>query len=88
MALQITHGREHPELREPNTRRASQRLAEAGFLSPEDRERLRDSYVFLRRLIDALRMVRGNAKDLTVPDPDTEEFEFLALDPGCRQTVH
>ncbi len=28
--------------------------------------------------MDALRMVRGNAKDLTVPPDDSEEFAFLA----------
>ena len=29
-------------------------------------------------LIDGLRMVRGNAKDLTVPPYDSEAFAFLA----------
>jgi glutamate-ammonia-ligase adenylyltransferase len=29
-------------------------------------------------LIDGLRMVRGNAKDLVLPPPDSEEFIFLA----------
>ena len=32
----------------------------------------------MRWLIDGLRMVRGNAKDLTVPDADSEGFAFLA----------
>jgi glutamate-ammonia-ligase adenylyltransferase len=32
----------------------------------------------LRWLIDGLRMVRGNAKDLTVPDPESEGFSYLA----------
>ena len=40
--------------------------------------RLTDAYRFYRLLIDALRMVRGHAKDLTVPAPDTEEYGFLA----------
>jgi [glutamine synthetase] adenylyltransferase / [glutamine synthetase]-adenylyl-L-tyrosine phosphorylase len=42
------------------------------------RQQLRGAYVFLRRLIDALRMVRGDARDLTVPPMDSEEFETLA----------
>ncbi len=32
----------------------------------------------MRRLIDALRAVRGNAKDLTIPDTDSREFSYLA----------
>jgi glutamate-ammonia-ligase adenylyltransferase len=39
---------------------------------------LREAHIFLRRLINALRMVRGNARDLTVPPEDSEEFAFLA----------
>ena len=55
-----------------------QRLYEADILSEEDYKALSEAYIFQRRLIDALRMVRGNAKDLTVPPADSEEFEFLA----------
>ncbi len=76
--LQITFGHDRPELREPNTLVAMRRLADAGLLATDDRQRLRDAYVFLRRLIDALRIVRGNAKDLTLPATESEEFEFLA----------
>ena len=43
-----------------------------------DYPRLQEAYNFLRDLINALRMVRGNAKDLTVPSPDDEAFAFLA----------
>jgi glutamate-ammonia-ligase adenylyltransferase len=32
----------------------------------------------VRWLIDGLRMVQGNAKDLTVPPADGEAFAFLA----------
>ena len=32
----------------------------------------------MRRLIDALRMVRGDASDLDVPPEGTDEFDFLA----------
>src|SRR5690606_24126690 len=75
--LQITYGKDHPALRETNTLAAMAQLDKAGFLDGEY-ERLRDAYVFQRRLIDALRMVRGHARDLTVPPADSEEFEFLA----------
>lgn len=75
--LQITYGKENPTLRETNTLAAMAALDRAGLLDGEY-ERLREAYVFQRRLIDALRMVRGHAKDLTVPPAESEEFEFLA----------
>ena len=40
--------------------------------------RLSDALLFLHQLINALRMVRGNTKDLTVPPEESEEFAFLA----------
>ncbi len=76
--LQITHGHHNPALRLTNTRKAMAALADAGILAPGDYVRLRKAYTFLRWLIDALRVVRGNARDLTVPVPDSEEFAFLA----------
>jgi len=76
--LQITYGHRDSKLRSTNTVEALAALNEAGILTDEQHNRLRDAYIFQRRLIDALRMVRGHAKDLTVPPPDSEEFEFLA----------
>jgi glutamate-ammonia-ligase adenylyltransferase len=40
--------------------------------------RLHRAHTFLRWLIDGLRMVHGNAKDLTVPPYESEAFAFLA----------
>lgn len=77
-ALQMTYGHRYPELRSTNTREVLRGLEATGILTPEQRIRLRDAYRFLRRLIDGLRMVRGDARDLTVPPQDSEEFEFLA----------
>jgi glutamate-ammonia-ligase adenylyltransferase len=76
--LQIMHGHRNPSLRLTNTREAMAALAAAGILPPDDYARLRRAHTFLRWLIDALRVVRGNAKDLTVPLADSEEFAFLA----------
>ena len=76
--LQITYGHRNPMLRTTNTLEGIYALKELGLISPDDFQNLRNAYIFLRRLIDALRMVRGNAKDLTVPPQDQEEFEFLA----------
>lgn len=83
--LQLTHGEARPELRATNTLAAIDALTAAGLIAPDDSRALVDSYVFLRKLIDALRMVRGNAKDLTVPDSTSEEFEFLARRLGYFQ---
>jgi len=76
--LQINHGHDHPSLRRTNTGQAMAALADAGILEAEDHVQLREALIFLRRLINALRMVRGSAKDLTVPPAESEEFSFLA----------
>jgi glutamate-ammonia-ligase adenylyltransferase len=76
--LQISHGHAFPTVRQTNTREALKALAQAGIISETQRLEIRDGYRFFRRLIDALRIVRGDARDLTVPASDTEEFEFLA----------
>ncbi|MGC9349371.1 MAG: glutamine synthetase adenylyltransferase [Anaerolineae bacterium] len=77
-ALQITHGGSRPALRLTNIRRAMAALAAAGVLSDGDYTQLHKAHTFLRWLIDGLRMVRGNARDLTVPPVDGEAFAFLA----------
>jgi len=77
-ALQITHGHAIPELRQPSIRAALAALAAAGLVSPEDFERLQAAHNFLRQVINALRMVRGNAKDMTVPPESSPQFAFLA----------
>jgi glutamate-ammonia-ligase adenylyltransferase len=76
--LQISHGHRDVNLRQTNTGQATRALAAANIIPAPDYPRLREAHIFLRRLINALRMVRGNAKDLTVPAPDDEEFAFLA----------
>jgi len=76
--LQMQHGGAHPEVRLTNVREAMAALATLGVLSPEAHADLRAAHAFMRDLIDALRMVRGNAKDLTVPPRDSQELAFLA----------
>jgi glutamate-ammonia-ligase adenylyltransferase len=77
-ALQITHGRDHLELRTTNTSDALTALMRIGILSSQDFVKLRDALDFLRRLMEGLRIVRGSAKDLTVPAPASDEFSYLA----------
>ena len=76
--LQLEHGRSRPELRTPSTLEALDRLQAAGVIDPARREELRAAYLFWRRVADALRMVRGNAKDLLLPESGSDEVRFLA----------
>lgn len=76
--LQVMHGHKHAVLRTPNAMQALAGLVECGIVSGQDGENLRKAYFFIRMLIDGLRMVRGNAKDLVLPPPDSDEFIFLA----------
>ncbi len=85
--LQITYGHLSTEIRNPNTRQAMKGLEEAGVISHEIRLRLRDAYRFFRRVIDGLRMVRGDASDLNVPAFNTKEFNFLARRLGYGKRV-
>ena len=75
--LQINYGSQNPALRLTNLRDAMSALHEAGILSNDDYTRLRKAHTFLRWLIDSLRVVRGNTKDVTMPPFDSEEFIFL-----------
>ena len=76
--LQLLHGHRHPGPRTPNTLEALRALDQTGVLAPDKVTALRDAYLFLRTLIDGLRIVRGNAKDLVLPPSDSDEFVFLA----------
>lgn len=76
--LQILYGARNGSVRGPNTLEAMEALNRAGLLSDEERVMLDRAYRFLVRLINALRMVRGNARDLVLPDWTSQEFLFLA----------
>jgi glutamate-ammonia-ligase adenylyltransferase len=77
-ACQVTAGCDDPRVRVSNTLEAIQLLAGGGHLPYELAADLVQTYGFLRRLIDALRVVRGHAKDLTTPGQDSREFAYLA----------
>ena len=76
--LQLMHGFAAPSLRIPNTLAALAALGKNGPLSGEEAAGLRESYLFFRTLIDGLRIVRGNAKDLVLPPHHSEASVFLA----------
>jgi glutamate-ammonia-ligase adenylyltransferase len=77
-AMQITHGRDDPALRCPSTLGAIEALCEAGHLDRATANTLSDGCRFFRSLIGALRVVRGNAEDLTVPPAQSDDFAQLA----------
>ncbi|MBC7965254.1 MAG: glutamine synthetase adenylyltransferase, partial [Fuerstia sp.] len=77
-ALQMTFGDEFLTLRHPNTLRTLSEAARLSLIDPAHRQSIERAYVFLRELIDCLRMVRGNAKDLTLPTPGTRDWKMLA----------
>jgi [glutamine synthetase] adenylyltransferase / [glutamine synthetase]-adenylyl-L-tyrosine phosphorylase len=76
--LQLMHGHKQAVLRTPNAMQALAGLIECSTVNRQDGENLRKAYLFIRMLIDGLRMVRGHAKDLVLPLADSDEFIFLS----------
>jgi [glutamine synthetase] adenylyltransferase / [glutamine synthetase]-adenylyl-L-tyrosine phosphorylase len=76
--LQVQYGKDHPELRTPSTLEALKEMRRLRIISQKDLSQLKEAYIFLRTLIDALRIVRGNARDLILPDEKSDESKFLA----------
>jgi [glutamine synthetase] adenylyltransferase / [glutamine synthetase]-adenylyl-L-tyrosine phosphorylase len=83
--LQLIHGKGHPELRVTGTLEALDRLRGLNLISETESEMLRAAYLFLRTLIDALRIVRGDASDLDLPEEGSDEFKSLARRLGYRE---
>lgn len=76
--LQIRYGADEPAVRSPNTLQALAALESLGHLSAEQARILREGYQFFRALVSALRVVHGHAKDLVVPDPESDDYLLLA----------
>lgn len=77
-ALQIIHGSNDMSLRSRNTLDALASLVAAGRLTSAEGDDLSAAYRFQRSLIDALRVVHGNARDLNVPPPGSEDHALLS----------
>jgi glutamate-ammonia-ligase adenylyltransferase len=82
--LQLLNGAEHPEIRQTNTLDAMEWLRRLQIVRESDYAVLNDAYLFLRKLIDALRIVRGDASDLVLPEQSSDEFKSLARRLGYR----
>ena len=83
--LQLLNGQEHPEIRVPTTLEALGHLRRLQIVREPDYRLLHSSYLFLRNVIDALRIVRGDASDLVLPAQSTDEFKSLARRMGYRE---
>lgn len=74
---QIEAGAADPSVRVCGTLEAIARLARGGHRRPQEARQLSETYLFLRRLIDALRATRGQAKDSRIPSTSEKEFRTL-----------
>ncbi len=84
--LQVERGRDHPQLRNPGIHASLRALSELGTIDDEEAEAMIRAYRFLRTLINGLRMLRGHAQDLFLPEFDSREAIHLARRTGYRDT--
>lgn len=83
-ARQIEVGHKEPNVRQTNTLRALEALEGVEANPLKQAAEIPTTYRLLRRVIDALRVVRGNAQDLTVPQVESREFAYLARRLGFK----
>src|SRR5690606_36160275 len=76
--LQLRHGAARPLARQHQWARALEALLELGMVSLAEFEHLYAANLFLRRLVNALRLSRGHSKDRYVHAPGGGEFSYLA----------
>ena len=77
-AWQIACGVEDRSVRMTNTLDAVEALESGGHIDSGLAGRIGESYSFFLGLVDALRVVRGNASDLNIPVQDSRDFHHLA----------
>ena len=82
--LQAEHGREYLSLRTPSIHQALEELSRLGIILSTEAQEIIWAYRFLRRLINALRMLRGSARDLYLPDFESDEYTHLARRMGYK----
>ncbi|RJR30529.1 MAG: glutamate-ammonia-ligase adenylyltransferase [Desulfobacteraceae bacterium] len=83
--LQVFHGNTSSKIRTPRIHEALRGLNHAEIMSHHEILVLNGAYDFLRNLINAMRMLRGSARDLFLPPPEAEEFAHLARRMGYQQ---
>jgi [glutamine synthetase] adenylyltransferase / [glutamine synthetase]-adenylyl-L-tyrosine phosphorylase len=80
--IQCRYGTDNQRLRTPRVHVALEELVRAGHMSGAEAGQIVESYHFLRKLINGLRMLRGSAKDLFLPDIESDEYVHLARRTG------
>jgi len=83
--LQVMFAQKVPQLRTARLREAMEGLRRADVLDPAEFADLSGAYQFLRRLINALRILRGDARDLFLPAAGSDELSHLARRMGYRR---
>ena len=76
--LQVRYGETRAALRTSSVHRALAELAQAGILAQLEAEQIHAAYDFYRALINGLRILRGSARDLYLPEPGALEYGHLA----------
>jgi glutamate-ammonia-ligase adenylyltransferase len=76
--LQVMHGGTSRQVRTPIVNEAIVALHRAGVISAAEFEDIVAAYHFMRRLINAQRLLRGSALDLVLPARDSQELTHLA----------
>ena len=71
-AMQLVNGGYEPRIREPNTLRALTQLAQFGFITAQDREKLSAAYRFLRQVEHKVQIVQ-EAHSHSIPQGEDEE---------------
>ena len=82
--LQVRYGAARTALRTSGVHQALDELAHAGILAQLEAEQVGEAYDFYRRLINALRILRGSARDLYLPAAGAVEYGHLARRMGYR----
>jgi len=85
--LQVLHGKDHAKLKTPYIRETLTALGDIGVMSDDQASLLRRAYLFFRQVINGLRMLRGSAHDLELPEIGSSEFDFLAKRIGYQHSV-
>ena len=83
--LQLIYGQDHPSIRTPSIHKALKELHENQVIDQKSSKTLIKAYDFFRILINGLRMLRGSAKDLFLPELDSLEYAHLARRIGYKE---
>ncbi len=85
--LQLRYGKQYPQLRHPNMYFILQNILHIDSIIDEEAKQLFEAYKFFRALINALRLRRGNATDVSLPPDDDWELTHLARRMGYKRNL-